>query len=307
MKKTYKLSKILKELNVQYKRAGAKNKDIFEYVMPFSEADESSLVFFNKANAKTFSDLLRVHFAVILLEEDWGLKHFHEIENISASIFIVKNPHLVVSRILSMIYPSEDFCFGGIHSTAFVHSEAKIHSSVSIGPYCIIGNCEIGENSRIYSSVVIKDNTVIGKNVIVREFCLIGGTGFGHIRDQNGYLQRMPHMGRAIIEDDVELLPFVNVDRGTLNETRIKKGTKIDHYCHIGHNCIIGEHCIITAKVVFCGGSSIGCSSFVGVGSIIKDDLIIGFNCLIGMGSVVTKNIEAGTTVYGNPAKEVKK
>ena len=303
----YKLSEILNKLGVKYKITGSQTKDVFKQIMPISEANKSSLIFFDDPDNQTIKLLSNIKCAVVLLNKSYGMKYFDEIKNINISIFLVERPHLVVSRILSMIYPSEDFCFDGIHPTAFVHSEARIHPSVSIGPYCIIGNCEIGEHSIIHSSVVIKDSTIIGKNVIIREFCLIGGTGFGHIRDQNGHLQRMPHVGRAIIEDDVELLPFVNVDRGTLNETQIKKGTKIDHYSHIGHNCIIGEYCIITAKVVFCGGSSIGCSSFVGAGSVIKDGIKIGSNCFIGMGSIVVKDIKNNLVVYGNPAKKIRK
>ena len=306
----YMVSEILNRLGVHYKRAGNKTENYFEYVMPFFEADERCLVFFNEPGVNTFADLTRGSFAAILLEHNWAIEHFHEIKNIDASIFIVKNPRLVISRILSVMYPNEDDCFNGIHSSAYVHPKAKIHKSVSIGPYCIIGNCEIGEQSKIYSSTVIKDNTIIGKNVTIREFCLIGGAGFGFTETGSGIdmnIQRIPHVGRVIIEDDVDIFPFVNVDRATLNETRIKRGTKIDHYSHISHNCVIGKHCIITAGTVFCGGSSIGDCSYVGIGSIIKGGLVVGSKCFLGMGSVVTKSIEDGWLAYGVPAKKIKR
>ena len=303
----YSLIELLKRLGVSFKQAGKKTEDTFGSIMPVSQADENSLIFFNKPDDRTFELLLDAHCAVVLLEENWGMKHFDEIKNMSISIFLVEHPRLVVSRIMRLIYPDDDKYYEGIHSSASIHPEARIHFTVSIGPYCIIGKCEIGENSRIHAFTVIKDNSIIGKNVIIRESCLIGGCGFGFVRDHDGSLERMPHIGRVVIEDNVELFPYVNVDRGALGETRIKKGTKIDHYSHIGHNCLVGEYCLITAGTVLCGGSSIGARSWTGVGSIIKEKVSVDDDVTIGLGAVVVKNVEKGTIVAGVPAKPLKK
>lgn len=194
-----------------------------------------------------------------------------------------------------------------IHPTSKAHPEAKIHPTVIIGPNCIIGKCEIGANSCVGAFTTIKDGSIIGKNVIIREYCLIGGCGFIFVRDSDGYLEQTPHISRAVLEDYVELSPYVNVDRGTVVETRIKKGTKIDHYSHIGHSSVIGEHCVVTASVIFCGESSLGDYSFVGVGAIIKPKVVVGRNCLIGMGSMVINDVPDGLVSYGNPAKNMRK
>ena len=215
----------------------------------------------------------------------------------------VKNSRLVMAQIMKLLYPNEEQYSVGIDPTAYVHPNAKIPSSVFIGPHCRIGNCQIGENSQVHSFSIIKDNVKIGDNVIIREFCLIGDCGFGFARHDDGHLERTPHVGTVIIENNVELFPYVNVDRGTLNETRIKKGTKIDHYVHIGHNCVIGENCIIAAKVVFCGGSNIENRSWVGVGSIIKEKVSIGSDVIIGLGSVVIRNVGNNVVMAGVPAK----
>ena len=96
----------------------------------------------------------------------------------------------------------------GIHDTASVHPEASIHSSVTLGKHCVIGKCVIGEGSRIGDFSTVKDGAIIGKNVVIREYCLIGGSGFGFSADTDGKNERIPHIGVVVIEDDVEIFPF---------------------------------------------------------------------------------------------------
>ena len=302
----YKLSELLNKLNISYKQIGKKKDDTFNLIRTPLDADEHSLIFVNKPDDGTLKMLSDCSCSVVILEKNWAAEHLNEITDIEKSIFIVEKPRSVVTQIMNTIYPDNDHGYKGIHPTVIIHPAAEIHSSVSIGPHCIIGNCEIGENSQIHSFTVIKDNTKVGKNVIIREHCLIGGCGFGYVRHNDGHLERMPHIGLVTVEDDVELFPYVNVDRGAIGETRVKRGTKIDHYSHIGHNCIIGEHCIITAGTVFCGGSKIGKQSWVGVGSILKEKVSVGDNVTIGLGSVVIKNFGNNTVIAGVPAKQLK-
>ncbi|MFC2110884.1 hypothetical protein ACFLQ5_00375 [Bacteroidota bacterium] len=140
---------------------------------------------------------------------------------------------------------------------------------------------------------------------MISEFCNIGGQGFGHIKTERGKFENYPHLGNVIIEDNVELFPYVNVDRATLSTTRICRGAKIDHFCHIGHNTYVGENTIITAQVVLCGGSKINKESWIGVGSLIKDSIVVGNNVIVGMGSVVLKNIPNNETWAGSPARPI--
>jgi UDP-3-O-[3-hydroxymyristoyl] glucosamine N-acyltransferase len=253
-----------------------------------------------------FKLLKGIDYAVIILEKSWGERYANKLSEIQASIFLVKNPRLVISRILTLLHPEEDRQEGKIHPTSQIHPEAEIQDHVFIGPYCIIGKCKIGENSKILGFTVIKDDTVIGKNVTVRENCLIGGCGFGFVRNEDNLLERIPHIGRVVLEDNVELFPYVNVDRATLGETRIKEGTKIDHYCHIGHNSFVGENSLITAGSVLCGGSKIGDRTWVGVGSIIKENISVGNDVVLGLGTVVINEIQNGAIAVGIPAKPMK-
>jgi UDP-3-O-[3-hydroxymyristoyl] glucosamine N-acyltransferase len=298
------LSALLKGLNIRSKRLGRKNDDCFENISSIEKATKDSLIFINRPSEQTF-ETLNGPYAVALLDYDWGIRNKAALSQLNAALFLVKRPRLIIARILELLYPDEDRFDVGVHPTANVHPEAIIHPTVSIGQYCLIGKCRIGENSRVHAYSIIKDNVMIGKGVIIREYCLIGGCGFGFVRDEADGLVRISHIGGVIIEDDVELFPYVNVDRGTLGETVIKRGAKIDHYAHIGHNSSIGENSIITAGTVFCGGSSIGKRSWAGVGSIIKEKISVGDYVTLGLGSVVTENIQNGTVTFGVPAKPI--
>jgi len=299
------LSEVLNKLGVAYQQIG-KKRDKFESISTPTNANEHSLIFVNKPDETTFELLVHTRCSVIILEQQWGIRHLNEVRNIDASIFLVENPRLVATQVMRILYPDDEQYSSGIHPTADVHRDAEISVTVSIGAYCRIGNCQIGKNSRIHSFSVIKDNVKIGDNVIIREFCLVGGCGFGFVRHPDGHAERTPHIGTVVIEDDVELFPYVNVDRGTFGETRIKRGAKIDHYVHVSHNTTIGEHCIVTAGAMLCGGSRIGKQSWAGVGSIVKEKVRIGDNVIIGLGSVVIRDVENNMVVAGVPAKILK-
>ena len=220
--------------------------------------------------------------------------------------FIVsETPELVFMHVLKSVAILKDKQFiNGIHNTAIVSPECIIGKNVSIGAYTIIDKAIIGDNCKISNNVRIYSDVEVGNNVIVREFCSIGGDGFGFVKNKKNVIEHMPHIGKVIIEDDVHIFPFSNIDKGTLSETILRRGVKIDHYCHIGHNCEIGANTIITAKVTTCGGVSIGNDCFIGVNTIVKNNLKIGNFVTIGLGSVVTKNIPDNEIWFGVPAKK---
>lgn len=193
-----------------------------------------------------------------------------------------------------------------IHPTAIIDPSCTIGKNVSIGAYSIIGACTIGDNSNIHQHVKIYDRVTLGKNCMIREFCSIGGAGFGYLKDADGKNEHIPHIGSVFIEDNVEIYPYSNVDRGTLGKTIIKRGTVIDHYVHIGHNTTTGKNNIIAAGVVLAGGSSIKDNCFIGVKTILKEKCTIGSNVITGMGAVVVKNIPDNEIWVGNPAKFLK-
>ena len=301
----YSIRKILSELEVPHEQIG-ENRDLFTLILPTDQADSNALIFFDRPDAKTLDRLAEKKYAVALVERTWAAAHRDEIKRRGGAILAVENPRLVIARITSLLFPDDEQTAPGVDPTARVDSNARIHPSVKIGPYCIVGECEIGEGSVIGAFSVIKNGCVLRKRVTVREHCCVGGTGFGFVRNHLGTLERIPHVGHVLLEDDVELFPYVNVDRATFGVTVVGRGTKIDHYAHIGHNSSIGVDTVITAGVVLCGGSRVGDRCWLGVGSIMKEKRTLGNEAKTGLGAVVLRDVPDSTVVVGVPAKPIR-
>lgn len=158
----------------------------------------------------------------------------------------------------------------------------------------------------IHPSINIPDWVKLGKNVTIHENCTIGTEGFGFVRDENNIWIHIPHIGRVVIGDDVEIFTGTNIDRGTVKDTVIGKGTKIDHHCHIGHNVQIGDNCLITAKVLIGGSTKIGNNVWIGPNSTILNKITIGDNVYIGSQTNVIKSVPDGVEIVGNPARIIK-
>jgi len=228
----------------------------------------------------------------------------------SSKLFLIhKDPKNVFFKIIQFIYKSglkinsESF----IHPTAIIDKECVIGENVTIGEYCVIGACKIGNGVKISNHVKIYDCVSIGNYCSIREYCSIGGEGFGFIKDPEGKNEFIPHIGTVLIEDNVTIYPFSNVDRGTLGKTIIQSGTVIDHYVHVGHNTQTGKNNILTAGTVLAGGSRIKDNCFIGVNTLVKEKAIIGSNVMTGMGSVVISDIPDGEIWVGSPAKYLRK
>jgi len=141
----------------------------------------------------------------------------------------------------------------------------------------------------------------VGKNVTIRKGCMIGLQGFGHERDGDKILHT-PHIGGVVIGDDVTIHELTTVIRGTINDTVIGNGTKIDAHVHYGHNVHCGKNCIITAGTVLEGSCKIGDNTWIGMNATIRNWVNVGSNCVIGMGTVVTKDVPDGQIWAGVPA-----
>lgn len=144
---------------------------------------------------------------------------------------------------------------------------------------------------------------LIGENCNIDPSAAIGRDGFGYEPDENGELIFFPHFGHVVIGNNVDIGAHSCIDRGTINDTVIEDGAKIDNLVHIGHNCIIGKNVSITPGVVLGGSVKIGEGTFIGMNATIKEHLTIGKNCVIGMGAVVLKDVPDNHTAFGNPAK----
>ena len=152
--------------------------------------------------------------------------------------------------------------------------------------------------------MIIK-NSLIGDRVIFQDNCSIGQKGFGFIplKDKN---IKFPHIGRVIIEDDVEIASNCTIDRGSVDDTMIGKNTYLDNQVHIAHNVKIGSNCMIAGQVGFAGSSKIGNNVSIGGQAGISGHLKIGNNVKIGGGSGVVKDIEDNQVIMGYPAVSLK-
>ena len=137
----------------------------------------------------------------------------------------------------------------------------------------------------------------------VGEGTVIGGSGFGFVKDDDETWLEIPHIGGIVIGENVRIGSNCCIDRGTVNDTIIGDGTKIDNLVHIAHNCNIGKNCIICAGTVLCGSVTLEDDVWLAPGTLIREGLTIGKGAKTGLGAVVVKNVPPGALVIGVPAK----
>jgi len=216
-----------------------------------------------------------------------------------------------------------------IHPSAIVPASAKFGKNVSVGPGAIIGdNVELGDETtvgpgsvigdktiigsdcRIDSNVTIYPGTTLGDRVIVQAGAVLGSEGFGYVRDaETGRHERSPQIGRLVIENDVEIGANSTIDRGALDETCIRQGTKIDNLVHIGHNVQIGENVIIAAQTGLSGSVTIEDNVIMGGQVGIGDHARVGEGAMLGgQCGILPKKILRGKGIifWGTPARPLR-
>ncbi len=218
---------------------------------------------------------------------------------------------------------------GSVHPTAVIHSSvvlgpgvfvqecavvgerAQIGKHTRIGAGCVLGaDVKIGDQCEIYPNVTLYPGTTLGDRVIVHAGAVLGSDGFGYVRDRKtGHYEKFPQVGRLVIEDDVEIGANATIDRGALDETRIRRGTKIDNLVHIGHNCQLGEDVVIAAQTGLSGsiviedGVVLGGQVGIGEHARIEAGVMLG-----GQGGVLPNKVLRGKGVafWGTPAQPVR-
>jgi len=198
-----------------------------------------------------------------------------------------------------------------VDARSVVSDAAQIGDGTNIGAGCAIGKgVKIGSACEIYPNVTIYPGTTLGDRIIVHAGAVLGSDGFGYVRDRKtGHYEKFPQVGRLIIEDDVEIGANATVDRGALDETRIRRGAKIDNLVHIGHNCDIGEDVVIAAQtglsgsIVIENGAVLGGQVGIGEHATIGEGVMLG-----GQGGVLPNKILRGKGVafWGTPAQPLR-
>lgn len=283
-------------------------------VSSLDKAKKGDLVFLAHHKYRSLLDETKASAAIIPSDEK-----FDRIPVIKSG-----NPHL-------MFIKAVDFFFKpylpepGIHPQALVSPSAKIRKEVSIGAFAIIGDeveigertvifplatifpqAKIGSHSIIHSHVTIREEVLVGNRVIIHNSAVIGSDGFGYIQAEDGSHIKIPQKGRVIIEDDVEVGANTAIDRASLGETIIRKGTKIDNLVQIAHNVEIGPNCIIAGQTGIAGSSKLEKNVITGGQVGVADHVKIGENVIIAAKSGVTKDIPANSIVAGIPHLDIK-
>jgi UDP-3-O-[3-hydroxymyristoyl] glucosamine N-acyltransferase len=215
----------------------------------------------------------------------------------------------------------------GVHATAVMAPLAKIAPSASIGPYAVIGedahigdgtqigaHCVIGagswigDNCRIHPRVTLYANVRIGNRVEIHAGAVLGADGFGYAFG-DGRHWKFPQMGIVEIGDDVEIGANATIDRGSLDDTRISEGVKLDNLVHVGHNVQIGAHSVVAAQTGISGSSTLGQHVIVGGQVGIADHCKLEDNSIAGAqaGIPTGKTIRSGQVVWGTPARPLDK
>ena len=190
---------------------------------------------------------------------------------------------------------------GSIWPGVVLGDRVSIGARVILYPGVFIGDDTIiGDDALLYPNVVVREGCRLGNRVIVHSGTVIGSDGFGYVQYQ-GRHQKIPQLGGVLIEDDVELGANVTVDRATMGNTIIKRGTKIDNLVQIAHNVIVGEHNILVAQVGIAGSTTLGRYVMVGGQAGLADHLHIGDQVMIAAKSGVTRSLEPNQIVSGAP------
>ncbi len=281
-------------------------------------AEQGDLVFAADRKHLSLLDNSKATAAIIPKEEKYD----------KIPVIYADNPYLTFIQAVEFFY-TPYLLDPGIHPQALVSSTAKIGKNAAVGAFTYIGDeveigsgtvifpfvclyprVKIGRKTVIQSHVSIREETRIGHRVIIHNGAVIGSDGFGYIERKGNIRLKIPQKGIVVIEDDVEIGANTTIDRATLGETVIKRGTKIDNLVQIAHNVEIGEHSILAAQTGIAGSSKIGKHAVMGGQVGICDHVTIGDNVTIAAKSGIPKDISSGSFVGGIPPfdmKEVRK
>jgi UDP-3-O-[3-hydroxymyristoyl] glucosamine N-acyltransferase len=307
------ISEIAAALGLPFQGDGSRRLD---RVASWSNADETSLVFFERERAGDFiagtipagcamapPGLLPVEYPAILSDR----------------------PKLDFARAAVLLAPREQST-GSRHATAVVSPEAEVAPDVQLGPFAVIGartriasgcilksgvvvgeDCTLGENCILHPNVVLYPHSCLGNRVILHAGVVIGADGFGYVFDGHAYTA-FPQASRILLEDDVEIGANTTLDRGSLEPTRIGMGTKIDNLVQVAHNVQIGRHVVIAAQTGISGSCVIEDHVVIGGQVGIADHARIQTGAVIGSkaGILPGKIVRGGEVYWGIPVRPLR-
>ncbi len=240
--------------------------------------------------------------------------------NLSGPLLRADDPKAALIGLLRLFHP-EPMPPGGIHPSAQLAASARVFPTATVGALAVIGSnaivgertwvfplvyvgegAEIGADCVLYPHVVVCDGVKLGSRVIVHPGAVLGADGFGYVFDGRRH-RKIPQVGTVVIEDDVEIGANVTVDRATVGETVIRRGTKIDNLVQVGHNVEIGEDAILVAQVGISGSSRVGARAILAGQVGVADHVTLAEGVTVGAQSGVASDLLEAGLYLGTPAR----
>ncbi len=276
-----------------------------------NKADEGDISFL--ANLKYEKQLRTTKASAVIVGKD-------TITDSKVPLLVAEDPYYAFMQIMVLLHGHRKHKKVGISKLSYISDSAKvgadcdIHNFVTvsddakIGDRCIIypgafigEGVNVGNDCIIYPNVTIYDGCRLGNRVIINANSVIGEDGFG-FASHNGLHHKIPQIGAVILEDDVEIGVCCGIERGTLGDTIIEKGTKLGDLIAVGHGTRIGPHCLLVAQVGISGSTNMGHHCIIGGQVGITGHITIGNNVMVGAQSGVINNVGDNKIILGSPA-----
>jgi UDP-3-O-[3-hydroxymyristoyl] glucosamine N-acyltransferase len=233
---------------------------------------------------------------------------------------VVADPRTAVRRLVAEMYPASAEAWGidrsarveagarwagriGLGRGALLGAGARLGEDCVVGAFAIIGErSRLGSRCRIGPHALVAPGAVLGDDVVLKSGARVGGAGFGYLPAGAAY-EAVVHVGGCVLGDGVEVGANSTIDRGSLGDTVVGTGTKIDNLVHVAHNVRIGERCLIMAQVGIAGSTTVGDDVILAGQAGLADHLTVGGGARVAAQSGVIGDIAPGATVSGYPAR----
>ena len=286
------------------------------HISTLESGQTGSLSFFS--NRSYINKLRETKASAVIISPD-------DIEHCSVGAIITDDPYLLYSKIVELLHPLRvnspgisksaviekncnisDSCYVGPLTS--ISDGVKINENVYIGPGCVIhGDIEIARDSRLHANITIINSVKIGERTQIHPGVVIGADGFGNVKTPNGW-KKINQIGGVIIGDDVEIGSNTTIDRGSITNTVIENGARLDNLIQIGHNTVIGEHTAIASSAAIAGSVNIGKNCMIAGQVGIVGHIEICDDVRINGAAVVTKDIKKSGIYSGSiPFEDDKK
>jgi UDP-3-O-[3-hydroxymyristoyl] glucosamine N-acyltransferase len=278
----------------------------------------------DRATARDLSFLANAKYAPLFERSLAGVvlvtKELASAPGTCAARVVVASPHDALLSLIQRFY-RPPVRTSGVHPTAIIAPGVRLQPDVTVEAYAVIREgAEIGDRAwigshsvvgdgvklgadvRLFPHVTLYPGTTLGDRVTVHSGARIGSDGFGYVF-RGGVHEKIPHAGRCLIGNDVEIGANSTVDRGSIDDTVVGDGTKIDNLVQIGHNVRIGRLCLLVAQVGVAGSSRVEDGAVLGGQVGLAGHLTVGAGARLAAQAGVISDVPAGETWSGYPAR----